>query len=319
MVVVAVAGGTGGVGKTIVEQLQLSKKHEVILLSRKAPTTLASGGAKIVLADYGNIEALSLLLERHNVETVISTIGFVGPEAAQSQLNLIAAADKAKPTHRFVPSEFSVWVSPDDTNAAVFGAWLDAIAALKKTGLTYTRVINGWFMDYFGMPHTPSNLAPHTWGVDIANRRAAIPGTGNEPMTLTYSVDVARFVVRMLNDIDWPEISIISGSDTTFNEILGIAEKLTALTWSIFLPGAKFDVVYDGEEKLRNGQATVWSAGYGAGPASMEETQAMIALFGLMSVEGRSLVPQGKRLNGKYPDIRPIGIEELLTKAWTGK
>ncbi|KAK1524129.1 uncharacterized protein CCOS01_09216 [Colletotrichum costaricense] len=307
MVVVAVAGGTGGVGKTIVEQLQLSKKHEVILLSRKAPTTLASGGAKIVLADYGNIEALSLLLEEHNVEAVISTIGFVGPEAAQSQLNLIAAADKAKPTHRFVPSEFGVWV---DTNAAVFGAWLDAIAALRKTGLIYTRVINGWFMDYFGMPHTSSNLTTHTWAIDIANRRAAIPGTGNELMTLTYSVDVARFVVRMLDDADWPEVSIISGSDTTFNEILGLAEKLT---------GVKFDVVYDGEEKLRNGQATVWSAGYGAGPASMEETQAMIALFGLMSVEGRILVPQGNRLNGKYPDIRPIGIEELLTKAWTGK
>ncbi|KAK1489501.1 hypothetical protein CABS01_12652 [Colletotrichum abscissum] len=306
MVVVAVAGGTGGVGKTIVEQLQLSKKHEVILLSRKAPTTLASGGAKIVLADYGNIEALSLLLERHNVETVISTIGFVGPEAAQSQLNLIAAADKAKPTLRFLPSEFGVWRHERGGVRCLAGR----NRRLKKTGFMYTRVINGWFMDYFGMPHTPSNLTPHTWAVDIANRRAAIPGTGNELMTLTYSVDVARFVVRMLDDIDWPKISIISGSDTTFNEILGIAEKLT---------GAKFDVVYDGEEKLRNGQATVWSAGYGAGPASMEETQAMIALFGLMSVEGRILVPQGNRLNAKYPDIRPIVIEELLTKAWAGK
>lgn len=39
MVVVAVAGGTGGVGKTIVEQLQISKKHEVILISRKVNAT----------------------------------------------------------------------------------------------------------------------------------------------------------------------------------------------------------------------------------------------------------------------------------------
>ncbi|KAK1636983.1 hypothetical protein BDP81DRAFT_518020 [Colletotrichum phormii] len=290
MIVVAVAGGTGGVGKTIVEQLQLSKKHEVILLSRKASATPASGGAKIVLADYGNIEALSLLLEEHKVETVISTIGLMGAEAIQSQLNLIAAADKAKSTHRFVPSEFTVYVSPDDSNAAAFGAWLDAAAALKKTGLTHTRVINGWFMDYFGMPHTPSNLTPHAWAL----------------MTMTYSVDVARFVVRMLADTDWPEVSIISGSDTTFNKILEIAEKAT---------GAKFDVVYDGEEKLRNGQATVWSTDYGAGPASVEETQAMMALFGLMSVKGRILVPEGNRLNDKYPEIHPVGIEELLTEA----
>ncbi|KXH57122.1 hypothetical protein CSAL01_09892 [Colletotrichum salicis] len=251
-----------------------------------ASATPASGGAKTVLADYGNIEALFLLLEEHKVETVISTIGLMGAEAIQSQLNLIAAADKAKSTHRFVPSEFAVYVSPEDSNAAAFGAWLDAAAALKKTGLTYTRVISGWFMDYFGMPHTPSNLTPHAWAVDIANRRAAIPGTGNELMTMTYSVDVARFVVRMLDGIDWPEVSIISGSDTTFDKILEIAEKITD---------------------------------YGAGPASAEETQAMMALFGLMSVEGRILVPEDNRMNDKYPEIHPVGIEELLTEAWTGK
>lgn len=34
MVVVAVAGGTGGVGKTIVNQLELSKGHTVFVLSR---------------------------------------------------------------------------------------------------------------------------------------------------------------------------------------------------------------------------------------------------------------------------------------------
>lgn len=39
MVIVAVAGGTGGVGKTVVEQLCLSRtKHQVFILGRKVST-----------------------------------------------------------------------------------------------------------------------------------------------------------------------------------------------------------------------------------------------------------------------------------------
>lgn len=38
MAIVAVAGGTGGVGKTIVGQLCQSKKHRVLVLSRKVST-----------------------------------------------------------------------------------------------------------------------------------------------------------------------------------------------------------------------------------------------------------------------------------------
>lgn len=35
MGMIAVAGGTGGMGKAIVEQLQLTRKHPFIILSRR--------------------------------------------------------------------------------------------------------------------------------------------------------------------------------------------------------------------------------------------------------------------------------------------
>lgn len=35
MVTVAIAGGTGGVGRTIIEELVGQDKHEVLILSRK--------------------------------------------------------------------------------------------------------------------------------------------------------------------------------------------------------------------------------------------------------------------------------------------
>lgn len=43
MVVVAVAGGTGNVGRTIVETLLQSNKHQVIVLARKVSLGVNSG------------------------------------------------------------------------------------------------------------------------------------------------------------------------------------------------------------------------------------------------------------------------------------
>ena len=82
-------------------------------------------------------------------------------------------------------------------------------------------------MDYFGYPNIASYLRPFTWAIDFESRRAAIPGTGNERITLTYSKDVARFVNRLIDEPQWPEYCIVSGSDTTFHEMVAIAERVT--------------------------------------------------------------------------------------------
>jgi uncharacterized protein YbjT (DUF2867 family) len=42
MVVVAVVGGTGNVGKTLVDALKASNKHEVIVLGRKVRSIAAN-------------------------------------------------------------------------------------------------------------------------------------------------------------------------------------------------------------------------------------------------------------------------------------
>lgn len=113
MVVVAVAGGTGGVGKTIVRQLEVNGKHKVVVLSRKTAAGATSGtgnASREVLVDYNNIDALSAILEEHNVDTVISTINLRAPTANNSQLNLIKAAGKSTKTRRFVLSEFTAFL-----------------------------------------------------------------------------------------------------------------------------------------------------------------------------------------------------------------
>ncbi|KAF5011206.1 hypothetical protein FDECE_2692 [Fusarium decemcellulare] len=238
VVVVAVAGGTGGVGKTIVSQLELSKDHTVFVLSRTITENQAPGGAQFIKVDYNDTAFLTRCLEEHKIEAV--------------------AADASETTKRFIPSEFAFVASPADAEAEPsVGFALKSVDALRKSSLEFTRFANGFFMDYWGQPHIQSNLWAYTWAIDIANKRAAIPGTGDDILSLTYSVDVAKFVVRTLESSEkWPEVSILAGSDITFNQLLAIAEGIR---------GSKFDVKYDSIEALERNDATLLQAGYGGG------------------------------------------------------
>jgi nucleoside-diphosphate-sugar epimerase len=111
--------------------------------------------------------------------------------------------------------------------------WLDSVQyyfaaaeLLQKTHLQYTRVSPGFFMDYWGMPVVRSNLMPCTFGISIQHCQAAIPGDGNDVMSMTYSYDMAAFLVRLLDVEDWPEHSIIVGDEVTYNQILAMAEEI---------------------------------------------------------------------------------------------
>jgi dTDP-4-dehydrorhamnose reductase len=130
MVVVAVVGGTGNVGKTIVDALKEDGKHEVIVLTRKVSNYAGANhvrdlgtnqwqvpeGETTVPAftvDYNNVEQLTKTLDENNVHTIISTIVMIDPTAAQSELNLVAAAAKSSSTKRFVTSNWGL-ATPND-------------------------------------------------------------------------------------------------------------------------------------------------------------------------------------------------------------
>lgn len=80
-------------------------------------------------------------------------------------------------------------------------------------------------MDYFGMPHIKTRMVGPPVFVDVANNVAAVPGTGNEPIVLTYSFDLARFVDGLLHLADWPQHSILIGDKLTWNEFVKLAEN----------------------------------------------------------------------------------------------
>ncbi|KAF9241701.1 hypothetical protein DTO006G1_4978 [Penicillium roqueforti] len=305
MTVIAVAGGTGGVGKTIVEKL-LDSNFDIVVLSRTVKRDFASQNIQNVQINYDDIPSIARVLEKHNIHTIISAIGLVSDETSQSQLNLIEAAEKSATTKRFIPSEYSfvqtTELLPIDPSIQY---WLDAADRLKASGLQYTRIIPGFFMDYWGMPHIQTHLQPFTFGIDISSGTAAIPGDGNNVICMTYTYDMASYLVKALDLDEWPEFSVIVGDEITYNQILGMAEEFT---------GRKFKVTYDSLEQIKAGDVTVPLQPEGI-EYSSDELKEVTALVSRLTVNNVFRLPDD-RLNTRFPEVKPTTMRQILHNAW---
>ncbi|KAK1655842.1 hypothetical protein BDP81DRAFT_305723 [Colletotrichum phormii] len=294
MVNVAIAGGTGAVGRTLIEVLSTQTKHQAFILSRKAPNPEETPLAPTFEVDYANVDALKTFLEENDIHTVISAFGITATSLATSQLNLIKAADLSSATKRFIPSSFAMRY-PED------GVALLPPLEHYFTSLEYAAVHNGTFLEYFA-PATLQSHHPHsTLVLDIAHAAAAIPGDGNTPVTFTYTFDVARYVVAALDLPTWPadhELRIV-GDELTFNEFVTLAEETK---------GAKFDVVYDDVEKLKRSEVSELpghQASYAQFPK--ERLQWFLSIFELWMATGLGRVEGGKgSLNEACPEIKPL-------------
>ncbi|KAF4835525.1 Oxidoreductase BOA1 [Colletotrichum tropicale] len=315
MAVIAVAGGTGNVGRTIVEAIVAAGKHEVKILARKAnPDLEKEVGASIIVVDYANVEATTKALEDNNVHTVISAINMMPPPGQVPQeIELIRAADASKTTKRIISSG---WGIPHNENQVKeLGSVpnkLKARAFLENEtkDLEYAVVHNGFFLDYWAPQAEKSNMTPFTLFIDILNDSAAIPGSGNIPSAFTHTRDVAKFVAAALDLKTWDNDLFIVGDKVTWNEFLKLAEDAK---------GTKFNVAYDSAEKLKAGQTTELPGQIPAYPFFPKEAyQALAGTFGWWFENGTfDIPPPGKQtLNEIFPEIKAWKVKDILNKAW---
>ncbi|KAH7072157.1 hypothetical protein BKA63DRAFT_63759 [Paraphoma chrysanthemicola] len=303
--VVAVAGGSGKLGRAIVDELVAHGGYTVYILGREASDAKAKEfGAQILAIDYNDVDGIVKTLESNNVDTLISTIGSM---SADPELALIAASDKSKVTKRYIPSLWGIKYTPEIAKIfPIAGLKLTILSALSKTSLQYTSVINGFFLDYFGIPHIKTYLGPFPLVLDIPSAHASIPGAGKTPVAFTYTFDIGRYVAQtLLSNPVWAEDSIIVGDKLTWTEFLSIAEDVT---------GKKFSVSYDSIEALEKGQVTELPgqvALYQFLPKEM--LLGMAAVFGLMQERGVFDL-QGGEVGFKTKTAR-----ELVEEAWRGK
>lgn len=88
------------------------RECEWLTLLKVSGSPGADSNVRFVAVDYSNVDALVLVLEEHNVDTVISTVNNITGEN-QSELNLIEAAERSKTTNRFIPSYFGIPYLPE--------------------------------------------------------------------------------------------------------------------------------------------------------------------------------------------------------------
>jgi nucleoside-diphosphate-sugar epimerase len=126
MVVVAVAGGTGNVGRAIVEAILAAGKHEVKILGRKVvaqqfrldmsltdmqpnPALESELGVPIIPVDYSDVAAAAKVLEENNIHTIVSTMSMFPMDGSKPhEPELIQAADLSKTTVRMISSDWGV-------------------------------------------------------------------------------------------------------------------------------------------------------------------------------------------------------------------
>jgi len=95
---------------------------------------------------------------------------------------------------------------------------------LRGTDLEWTTVHIGFIADYFGIPHIKSHMSLISIHIDMADKTAIIPGTGNDLVAFTYSFDVAKFVEAALELPHWNEELFYYGDKCTFNDVVRMAE-----------------------------------------------------------------------------------------------
>ncbi|KAM0202706.1 hypothetical protein ACHAPA_012289 [Fusarium lateritium] len=312
--VVAVSGGTASLGRAITEAIVALGKYEVIVLSRKEnPGLEKTLGVRIVPVDYSSVSSIIEVLEKNNIDTLVSAIGLGGSALPDAELPLIQAAEQSSVTKRFIASVFGATYGKESTSRQssfypATGKILSREELETTKSLEWTAVLNGFFLDYFGMPKVTSYLQPTTLVLDIANNSAGIPGSGDVPVVFTHSFDVARYTARLLGLDKWEKESYVIGDKLTWNEFLKLAEEAK---------GTKFNVTYDSVEQLREGKITELPAHkYAYDFVPKEVLQSMLAYFGTMFENGQFDFKSKKTLNDAFPDIEPLTAEKILEQGW---
>jgi hypothetical protein len=94
---VVVAGGTGGIGRHVVDGILAAKKHSLMVFTRQDPSSvpeLTAKGAEVVKVDYSDHRSLAQHLQ--GIHTVIVTLISTDEPYTDSQVNLLNACLEAK-------------------------------------------------------------------------------------------------------------------------------------------------------------------------------------------------------------------------------
>ncbi|KAF5339033.1 hypothetical protein D9758_014103 [Tetrapyrgos nigripes] len=314
---VAVAGGTGGIGRHVVEGLLALQKRSpgslsaVIVLSRsKRPDIEFEGGrAPVYAVDYNDPTSIEKVLSELHIDTIISTLACEPSIFIPAQNHLLAAALKVPSVHRFAPSEFA----PDPeqlVSAPLYQMKHPILKSLREAKaerpgkFEFTKFTCGIFMNYFGFGNTKDeghkahgHLADLPYMLDLSKQMADVPGDGNMKCWVTAAEDIGDFVAEATQLEIWPEECTMSGDVLTVNEIIQLAEKIT---------GKKLQVKHNTREDIEARKVP---------DINPDPWYANLYLDIYICYINNEHIQKTSVLN-ELTNVKPITVEEFLEKWW---
>jgi uncharacterized protein YbjT (DUF2867 family) len=291
---VLIAGATGMLGNRIATHLLDQDDVDVRLLLREAvpadPTkseaiaALTARGAAVAIGDV--TDPASLGAATAGVDVVVSALQG-GPDVIVTGQVALARAAARNGVRRFVPSDFAIDLFAAPPGAPQFDMRREADQQIDALPLEVVHVLNGAFMDMMLDPSTPGLI-------DLVQGTVMLWGTGDEPFDLTTVDDTARFTARVATDpADVSGVRYLSGSRSTFNEIIAETERLSGTTLSRAVLGSADDL-----RRLTAAADDPWS---------------VVPQWYFLSM--LTVPPFPSTENDRYPDARPATLHDYLTQA----
>ncbi|KAI0393171.1 NmrA family transcriptional regulator [Xylariaceae sp. FL0594] len=312
MVVVAIAGGTGGVGRATVDAIEKAGRHKAIILSR---TT--SDDPKRFAVDYGDVESIKQVLQENDVAVVVSALLLSGKAEARSQINLIKAAAQSGTVTKFIPSEYYIDFHLPIPGSDLFTDFpLEAEEELSRhPQLTWTLIRVGIFLDHLAMPYNPKTtyISPYWVFLDMEHEECVIPGDGSSPLVLTHSTDLAAYIERLIGlpAEDWPRECFVASNKLQVKDLATLAKRVT---------GKDFKLTYDTLQAIYDSRITPLPSNRpvfedpAKGPMFLQvERHVMLSVL-----TGAHNLP-GKDLAEVFPDVPRTDIEEFFRAGWALK
>lgn len=214
------------------------------MLSREGSSATFPSGVKVIHVNYDSPDALKDAFTGQDI-----VISLVGGAVLGDQDRYINAAIAAG-VKRFVPSEFG----SDTTDARnrelvpISDAKFATVNYLKtkENEISWTGLITGPFFDWC--------LKVGFSGFNLADKTVTIFDKGDTVFSATNLHTIAVALIKALEKSEESKNQYVylSGFNTTQNEILGLAEKITSAKWTVNHVSSK-DHLASGRAKVQTG------------------------------------------------------------------
>ncbi|KAF2139476.1 uncharacterized protein K452DRAFT_352678 [Aplosporella prunicola CBS 121167] len=216
---IAVVGGSGTLGKPLLQALINSKAFNVTVLSRKSSTATFPDAVNVVHVDYASLPDLTNALKGQDAVVSVLPTG-----AIDTQIPLIEASIAAG-VKRFIPSDFGGDIgNPKAATLPVYQPNIAVHRALEAQTqahpeFTYTTIRNGVLLDW--------SMA-HNFILAFDSETPPLFDGGDRPFSASNLASVGQAVVGVLRHADETRNRAVYVHDLvlTQNKVLSIARQL---------------------------------------------------------------------------------------------